>query len=363
MTATYQFLLGAASALLLTACADRIAAPRAVAPHSPTTDLASTALSWNIVDLGTQPLFGFGFYEHGIGGSGHVVGEGRINLITQGGMVTPQGQWVHLRPLPGDVLSNAFAVNSSGEAVGLSSHDSHYGVHAPVRWSVDGTPERIPGVGYGNQEEADAINDAGVIVGQVTHGGRSGVGFVYVPARGTTFLDSAIPGGVVSPLLVNERGQIAGWCSLVPGQSVTAACLWDFNGRVTILGTPFGLSNSWPTGMNNSGVLVGEAYNLLGPERAGWRWSRTHGFQPLPTPVGFVRTFPCAIDERGRIYGLAYDAAGAAQPIIWEERTPTLIPPAPDGGMPERCLVARSGVMLGHLAVGGATHVTLWFPQ
>ncbi len=362
MTTTYQFLLGAASALLLTACADSIAAPRAVAPHSPTADLASTALSWNIVDLGTQPLFGFGFYEHGIGGSGHVVGEGRINLITQGGMVTPQGQWVHLRPLPGDVLSNAFAVNSSGLAIGLSSRDSHYNVFRPVIWAPDGTPEAIPGLGYGNQEFAEAMNDAGVIVGEVTHNGRSGVGFAFVPKRGIVYLDPVAPGLVVNPTIVNERGQIAGNCSLVPGQSVEVACLWDMNGHVTVLGAPFGLSNSYPAGMNNSGVMVGVARDI-NRNFTPWRWSPTKGFQSLPTPVGYVRAQPCAIDDRGHIYGLAFDAAGATQPIIWEERTPTIIPPAPDGGMPDRCIVARNGVMLGHLNVGGATHVTVWYPQ
>lgn len=362
VTMTTRSLVATLSTILLTACADRVAAPRAAAPNSPTADVASSFLSWNIVDLGVQPLFGFGFFEHGIGGSGHVVGEGRINLITQGGMVTPDGQWVHLRPLPGDVLSNAFGVNASGLAIGLSSQDSHYNVYRPVIWTPDGTPEVIPGLGYGNQEIAEAINDAGVVVGEVTHNGRSGVGFAFIPKRGIVYLDPAAPGLIVNPTIVNERGQIAGACSLVPGQSVEVACLWDLNGHVTVLGAPFGLASSWPGGMNNSGVMVGVAGDLGGPF-TGWRWSRANGFQSLPTPVGYVSTRPCAIDDRGRIYGFAYDAAGVAQQIIWEERTPTIVPPAPDGGMPDRCLVTRNGIMLGHVTLNGATHVTLWYPQ
>jgi uncharacterized membrane protein len=121
------------------------------------------------------------------------------------------------------------------------------------------------------------------------------------------------------PLGINDSGDLAG--------SYNQGGFLDKNGVIT----EFGQSQlNFVQGLNDSDVLVGEAYNYSVQAYRGFTWQ--NGIQsPLPAPssAGYGQgdgSSALAINTSGQIAGY-YDALGATQAVVWSSNlTATLLP-------------------------------------
>jgi len=158
---------------------------------------------------------------------------------------------------------DAYAMNNNGDVVGDTCLDPDCAVVVPVYWHR-GRIAQLPipdGAVYGL---ATAINDLGVIVGQVDYGDMPPVGtgefhmYAWIP-RGGRYVgvdlgdNSAL---YVEANAINNLGQIAG--GMWDGAS-DRAFLWTF-GRLKDLGTLPGGSGSWAwAGLNIWGQVLGQS--------------------------------------------------------------------------------------------------------
>ncbi len=115
------------------------------------------------------------------------------------------------------------------------------------------TLQRPPGVGGAGAWD---INDAGLIVGQMTVNDVGTRAFLYQEGQ---FLDlGTLPGGTFSKgRAINAAGQIVGvWGNTVVGDPALAAFLWQ-DGVMTDLNAQFGTPNSEAHDVNDQGLVTG----------------------------------------------------------------------------------------------------------
>lgn len=180
-----------------------------------------------------------------------------------------------LPPLRGDSTSAADAINSHGEAVGISgSCDVAVGAfsarHAVV-WR-DGKVSKLPSLGVPAWNTAMEVNDAGVVVG---------------------FVNARTPGG--SPAVLNPR-----------------AALWTPSGVLHNLRTLPGYANSLADGVNDHGQVVGDSCPASGLCHAFvWQNGTMYDLNQLVAsgPAGLVLEVSGDINNAGVITGEAYDQA------------------------------------------------------
>lgn len=180
------------------------------------------------------------------------------------------GEIIDLGTLPGDRHSMAFAVNTAGDAVGVSFN---LGAVAPrgVLWPASGGP-----IDLGSVEPRD-INAAGTIAGSIpfTGGFEGAVGTTHACRRmpGGTIIDLGTLGGPSSAgLAINADGWVVGESMLANGLT-THATLWHASGMVD-LGT-LGGTGSRATDIEGL-VAVGFA-DIAGNRPHATRWTLTSG--------------------------------------------------------------------------------------
>jgi probable HAF family extracellular repeat protein len=163
---------------------------------------------------------------------------------------------------------------------------------------------------------AEGINNAGVMVGSMTVGGRDHA-FVSYPDGPTR--DLGTMGGVRSGGAdVNEAGTVVGFVQ--PHNGTQDAFRWTASGGMTKLAA-LGRGDSMDaTGVNGDGTIVGTAG--VGDNARAVVW-RPDGSAPvaLPAPAGRP-TRATAINDRGQIVGVAgngpYGPGGPEQAVLWE---------------------------------------------
>ncbi len=249
-------------------------------------------------------------WAYGINDLGHVVGHEDLvgAILWQNGTPTPLGN------LPGASDSIAYAINSSGQAVGSSYRAG--GGTTPILWQdgqiVDLIPGQLmayaeahdinesgqivgaagldtvgiaqaflwedgnvidlgtlPGLPPNHDHEARAINDLGQVVG---HAGDHG--FIWQDGEMSPL--GTIPGGIGTiPYDINNAGQVVG------ADPIHSAILWE-NGVIVDLHNLIPSNSGWElvraTSINDLGCIVGYGYNPSGDER---------GFllTPIPEPA------------------------------------------------------------------------------
>jgi len=230
------------------------------------------------------------------------------------------GMLTDLGVLPGGFGSQAFWINDSGTAVGMSQ----IGVLDPlipnflelraVVWQ-NGKTEAIGTFG-GNDSVAQAVNNRGQVVGFALNPIPDSMSMLPWSTEMHAFLwdkgalqDLGTLGGPDSwGMFVNDRGQVAGIS--YPDSNLSSGCdtagnnhvfLWE-KGRMKDLGT-LGGSCSWPEGLSNQGRVIGWS-NVAGDTTQHpflWDGTRLRDLGTLGGSCGYATW----INDNGEVIGVS----------------------------------------------------------
>ncbi len=270
------------------------------------------------------------------------------------------GHIIDLGTLEGGYESEARAVNSKGQVVGVSLNTipdpnsiigSFYGIlyqQARAFLWQDGVMQDLGTLGTGTNAIALLINERGQIAGDsytstdpspfcfynynvfpLTTGA-----FLWEKGRMTDL--GGLGGTCTLASALNNRGQVAGWSNLA-GDQAYHAFRWDpiTHPHLRDLGT-LGGTTSIASAMNEAGDAVGGAF-LPGDQVAhATMWGR-HGI----TDLGAVGTDQCSeafsINSSDQVVGISHSQCGAddANAFLWERGGPIVdlnafVPPGSD---------------------------------
>jgi len=241
----------------------------------------------------------------------------------------------------------------------------------------------------GNGSGAEAINDAGQVVGW-SYFGASYHRRAFLWEAGVLTDLGTFGGDDSGAYGINEAGQVVGYAHGEDGRS--RAFLWS-DGHMSDLGTQ-GWPSLWATAINDHGHVVGNA--SMGPATCAWAWQAGE-FTELPplTPgawataygindagqiVGSSQTgevtqdgFPIwhavlwqdvaivdlgtfggtdgvayGINNRGQVVGQAWTQTGAQRAFLWEDGQMTELPMLPGWKASEAVAINELGQIVGH---------------
>jgi probable HAF family extracellular repeat protein len=187
----------------------------------------------------------------GINGEGEIVGKAGTAFLYAGGSL------LNLGTLPGGNTSIAYSINANGQIAGDSSVVPDASVtHAFLYQQGDMLDLGTLG---GSQSNAFAINDSGQVVGLAYTASQIPHAFLYSPGGTMTDIGQVFNGAASSARAINGEGQVAGY-GFVPATSTSHAFLFS-GGSMTDLGVLSGFTTSKAYGINDSAVVVGELSN------------------------------------------------------------------------------------------------------
>lgn len=184
-----------------------------------------------------------------------------------------------------------------------------------------------------------AINNAGQAVGSIYN--AKGVLQAVLWNQGTaTYLSSL--GGTSEAAAVNGIGQVAGrsW------NNGPQAVVWS-NGAITTLASSASYADSGAVGINDSGVVVGNA-SQYGPNPQAVVWS---GFNITPlSNAGGTSSVATGINNSGLVSGYVngYPGTNNPQAVTWQGNTATLLANlAPTNAYSAAYAVNNGGIVVG----------------
>jgi hypothetical protein len=240
-------------------------------------------------------------------------------------------------PNPTSNQSLAFAINSSGTAVGRSGYTNQM---EPTLWNAGGTAATLLGnlgtpVGKSSIGFATAINDVGTVAGQVLKYDATGTELGYRPVRwdagSTTPTELGTPSPPVgrvdaSVIGINSAGTILGNAATSGIAFALQALRWDAGATQPVALQPLngaGGKNSFAYDINSSGLAVGTStINVTFPAGLNYVGGRAvyWGANGIPVDLNslidpasgwFLKT-ATAISDTGWIFGIGqYDPDGA----------------------------------------------------
>ncbi|GGF35114.1 hypothetical protein GCM10011611_46710 [Aliidongia dinghuensis] len=240
----------------------------------------------------------------------------------------------NLGAFPGDYSGDAAGINNWGDAVGYSLTDDFVNF-VPVRpvlfanrqvFRFHSLPYEPPGFDRGS---AVAINDEGVAVGTVfaakgpTHAAQ------FAPSA-TSDLGTVLPDGNSYATGINNRGQVVGYADAVLGENgILTHAVRYAGGKVIDLGVLPGGSYSYATGINDQGVAVGYATTATGSLHAV---SFANGqIADLGVPPGGSSSMALGINNQGQAVGSADFGTGASHAALFANGTITDLGTLPGG--------------------------------
>jgi len=204
--------------------------------------------------------------------------------------------------VPGAVFTGLFAINSSGQTVGLYV-DASNATHAFLR-NVDGSIVTIdyPGAIF---IAANGINSQGDVVGRWDDASGFTHSFLRTSQGSITSFDPLAPCVVTTQASaahgINDRGDIVGRCFDVSGKELGWFLRHD--GSFAVLDDPsFHSSDGWA--IDNSMMVVGD-YSDTDDFVHGFTWTEANGFATLDFEdnISGLR----AINQRGDMSGIYFD--------------------------------------------------------
>jgi hypothetical protein len=234
----------------------------------------------------------------GINNNGDIVGEYYSGNASDASIYLLSGGNFSTLPVPIPyATADEVGINDSGQIVGSTA--------APVGFLYsNGSTTTIlpPQASYGAPQPfatANAINNAGVVVGQIGQGVYGGDGYYY--SAGSYTIVTAPGDGTVNITGINNLGQMVGIADL-NNQGSDVAVLYS-GGTFTTISIP-GAFAVYPYGINDLGQIVGQYIsNTLG--YCGFLDSggviTTFGFDGTSNVCGF--TSADAINDTGDIVG------------------------------------------------------------
>jgi probable HAF family extracellular repeat protein len=236
----------------------------------------------------------------------------------------PLYTFTDLGTLNGSGDSGAYAINNSGQVVGVSFAGlDRFGTsiyHASL-WN-GGNPSALGSLGgvLSNSSYAQSINNNGQVVGY-SQASNSAPGETILHAtmwNGGTITDLGTLGGIHSfATSINAVGQIAGW-SYIAGNSAYHATVWSGN-TVIDLGTLRGTSSS-ASDINNTGQVVGTITTNLNEGSHAALWDGT-AITDLGTLGGTI-SGAHGINDSGQIVGYSFISGDLVRhATIWNSGT------------------------------------------
>jgi probable HAF family extracellular repeat protein len=201
--------------------------------------------------------------------------------------------------------SEAVAINASGQVTGISGH--------AFRWTPSDGMQDLGTLG-GTYSSGAMINDRGQVTGTADTA-RHSHAFRWTSSGGMRDL-GRLGGTDSSAVAINDRGQVTGYATTATGE--THAFWWTPSGGMQDLGT-LGRTyrDYYPTGINDHGEVVGDAWTLTFPyHEHAFRWTRSGGMEDLGT-LGGRNSSAAAINDRGQIIGSADTKAGQTHATLW----------------------------------------------
>ena len=276
----------------------------------------SGAFLWEegaLTDLGVLPGMTSSAAE-GINASGQVVGYSSNGAASRAFVWTAANGMQALATL-GGCCSQAFGINDAGEIVGTSTPPGNDAATHAVIWRNGViTDIQAPTFATGSSQ-AWNINNAGEVVG--TYFGGPGRSYRWTSAGGmqllrppTAFGDEAIG--------INDEGQIVGWAEPAAGGN-NQAYVWT-DGVFAELGT-LGGTSSVAMDVNESGQVVGRTDTGLrrsgALQHVAFLWTPGDGMRSLGLSSGTDYAWAFDINESGWVVGAAWQARGFSQATLW----------------------------------------------
>jgi uncharacterized membrane protein len=312
---------------------------------------------------------------------------------------------VPLRPLPGDTISEARAINPAGEVAGWSRGADH---ETAVVWDVHGTPRGLVSPSGHHRSHAYAINALGQVAGD-SHGAET-MGVLW-DATGRAIFLFPLPGHAESfARAINDAGQVAGFSRGRGARGVVLKpVVWDrlvlpFVGELfrvpTPLPLPDGAVDGTAVGINAHGRVVGFAFTDSRDRAILWnpgagatalpaRWpheigSEAHainahgliagesshvdreelgvlwGLRPraLRPPAGHQHNLALAINDLGQVAGRSGGASGTTA-VAWDARGgATVLPPRP-GDTESQAFAINAGGTVAGVSIGENDHIAV----
>jgi probable HAF family extracellular repeat protein len=203
--------------------------------------------------------------------------------------------------------SSAEAVNDAGQIVG------HGGPGKGAYLWQNGVIRdlgALPGMTWAAAED---INNSGQVVGYSSNADGSVYhAFIWTAAGGMQRLGGSLGGCCDLARSINDLGVVGGEARL-PGDSITHAVVWE-NGVIRDVHSLAG-GNTFPWDLTNSGLMVGQ-WNT---SDAGFAWSSAGGMQVLAGLDG-PGDIPIGANDNGQIVGWynRLQTGGPLKAFLWE---------------------------------------------
>ncbi len=277
---------------------------------------AGSSLAQDVINL---PSLGGPFaVANDVNDHGEVVGQSAL----AGGLGTYSTRWdaghiaTNLNALGTSTISEAYAINNNGHIVGMSEDGS--GLRSATLWDGRGGITDVhAAIGSTGSSIPWDINDNGVIVGQASINPGFSKGFVWdqvnpVQVAGTSFY----PGG--ANYGVNNAGEMVGSGFFFGDPDDALLAIPDGRGGFDYpLINPIGLHFSQARAINNSMMAVG--HSSFNSTTAGWNAVIFTGddrdpVQVLGTLPGLDTSEGLDVNDSGMVVGYAWDGAGNGIP-------------------------------------------------
>lgn len=191
--------------------------------------------------------------------------------------------------------------------------------------------------------QVTGVNDAGTLVGLWTGAAGDQNGFIQQPGGQTISFDAFGLDTVAQA--ISDQGTVVGQvCTCGPGPFLFHGFVRSSDGGFTEFDDPSGPGQTYPTGINDSGVIVG-SYGT-GSGLSGFVDDRGK-FTDLNYP-GTTTTYLQAINNAGAIVGVSFDALGLPHGFLYQNGKFTDIDaPGAPGGFCEGTGISAGGVIIG----------------
>jgi hypothetical protein len=245
----------------------------------------------------------------GINSRGQVIGSGVAGNGFNGFLRTMTGQIFHIH-VPGSTATFASAINDKGQITG-SYDDAAQDAHGFFR-DADGTytlfddPDASETLVKGTSPIS--INNNGEIAGIYNDKNTGGVrAFVRDQFGNFTNFDP-VPGGVevIDSIGINLGGEIVGRY-LVDFSSGSFGFIRETSGNIVSFGVPNADGGTFPSAINDRGVIVGNWYDSDEASH-GFTRDASGNITVFSVPVTNHDTYPFSINNTGRITGYYRDA-------------------------------------------------------
>lgn len=209
-----------------------------------------------------------------------------------------------LGTLPGNTVSEAYALNDAGEAAGVSSTPT-----AAIATKFSGGKATSISTLGSSVSVANGINGSGEIVGWNSYDSNANFdpqAFIYSNGSMLNINSASVFPSGTEAYGINNSGEVVGTGYL--NSSTFHAFLYS-GGKMTDIG-PAGSLQASALAINDSGQIVGNYYLTSGK---GGQFLYSNGkMTTLPVPAGSSSVGALAINDNGEIAGAIYPSSGGA---------------------------------------------------